>query len=120
MKRFSMFFLLGTVLLVNPTRVLALDTRLPMPPPDFFVELAKTNLPPGKNCCNKLRGMLIDTVVIPPKIVAALFKSGQLMLGDTRIRQRYNKGHIFGAICLPFNEVDYMKLKPLNVPIALF
>jgi hypothetical protein len=96
------------------------DASLPIPPHEFFAKLSKTTIPPGKGCCSDLRRILCDSITVSPRRAAELFRQGKLLMGDTRLRSSYDKSHIFGAIALPYNEVDFMKLKPSNVPIGLY
>jgi hypothetical protein len=98
----------------------AMDKRIPTPPYEFFELLAKTEIPPGAKGFNKLRSMLAQSVTISPYLAAQLYHEGKLMLGDTRKRTTYNKSHALGAISLPVEEVDFMKLKPSNIPILVY
>ena len=98
----------------------AQDYSLPVPPRKFFVQLSKTELTLGDYCCDDLRRMLNDSITISPYLAAKLFRKGKILIGDARPREGYKNNHILGAICLPFNEVDFMKLRPINIPIALY
>ena len=105
-------------LMVSP--VYAAKDSLPVPPPEFFVKLSSTTIPPGKGCCSELREILVDSVTISPHLAAKMYQQGKLLIADTRLRENYEQSHVFGAISLPYNKVDFMKLKPLPIPIALY
>ena len=109
-----------TVVFIFTSMLYAEDYSLPVPPREFFVKLAKTKIPPGKSCCNELRRMLGDSVSISPLLTAKLFREGKLMIADARTSGEYAQAHIVGAVSLPFDKVDFMKLKPINIPIALY
>ena len=107
--------------LLPASSVFAQDYSLPYPPAEFFVELAKTEIPRGQiACCNKLRGMLTDSVMISPYLAVKLFREGKIIIGDARLWSGYQKIHILGTHPFPVDKVDFMKLQPTNKPIALY
>jgi len=117
MKR---ILILSLIISLHGSAVSSGGFSLPEPPPEFFALLAKTKIVPGAKGYNELRMMLSKSVVISPYVAAKLYNEGKLMLGDTRTRETYNKGHALGAICLPVEEVDFMRLKPIPMPILLY
>lgn len=111
------------ILLLAVPPVYSDDYSLPLPPSNFFVELARSKWKPGEPCsggCSKLRNMIATSIIISPHLAVKLLKEGKILLADTRERKNYNKYHVVGAISLPNNEVDYMKLVPRPIPIALY
>jgi hypothetical protein len=98
----------------------AQNSSLPFPPPEFFAALSKTKIIPGKYCCDEPRAILARSVVISPYLAAKLFLEGKLIIGDANSRETYDRLHILGAISLPYNQVDFMNLKPIARPIALY
>jgi hypothetical protein len=120
-KLCNLFIILTTLVLLHSSTLLAKDITLPYPPRAFFVELAKTEIPAGKvACCNRLRKMLTDSVMISPYLAVKLFREGKIIIGDARLMRGYKASHILGALPFPHNKVDFMKLKPINKPIALY
>jgi hypothetical protein len=96
---------------------------LPVPPKQFFVELAQSQWRPGDPCimgCGKLRAILGKSVLVSPFLVAKLFQEGKILLADTRTRSSFRSYHILGAFSFPYDEIHKMRLKPSPVPIALY
>jgi len=116
----TILFFLSLTLLLSST-VFAQDYSLPYPPPEFFVELGKTTIPPGKvGCCQKLRKMLADSVMISPYLAVKLFREGKILIGDARTKNQVSKSHVYGALLVPHDTIDFMKIKPIRTPIALY
>ena len=97
------------------------EYRFPELPDEFFVALKKTEIPKGvAGCCTGLRKMIIDHMMIPAPVAVRLFKEGKMMIGDGRTEGEYRQSRVFGAVPLPYDKVDFMRLKPSNIPIGLY
>jgi hypothetical protein len=109
-----------TAIFILSSSLYAKDNLIPTPPRKFFKLLAATKIPPGSKGHNKLLEMLTKSVMISPYLAAKLYREGKLILADTRLRTTYNKNHAVGAISLPVEEVDFMRLRPHNIPILVY
>ena len=109
------------IILFQVSNTSAQVNYLPYPPAEFFTKLAKTTIQPGDTgCCFELRNILTNSVMISPYLAVKLFREGKILIGDARTQGESKGGHIFGALLFPYNKIDFMRLKPISIPIALY
>jgi len=98
--------------------ILGLGTPAVAQSPEFFRLLSQTTLKPGLLGYNRLRGMV-------PRIsayeAAMKFKKGKLILADASTQRGFFNEHIFGAISLPYDMIDNLRVQlPKTVEISLY